>query len=233
VPFFADIGARDEPRGPIWAPFAVVRDNVERLVLVNLGWSLQLLPGILALAFSGLPLPVRAAMLLYSATATLPATGMLYALAADAARGEHLSLELAVARFRALARPSFRALAPLWGIFGLLIWVAVLAGPAVPPVRTAATLAALLWALCATYWGPLLVDRPDSSALALARRSARLVWRFPGETLATAAVVALALLVGLVSIGGLILIVPVVVALLHTHRALDLVARHRALRAQE
>ena len=29
--------SRDEPRGPIWRPFAVIRDNVEQLVALNLG----------------------------------------------------------------------------------------------------------------------------------------------------------------------------------------------------
>ena len=59
MPFVADIETRDEARGPIWGPFAVIRDNVERLVALNLGWSVQLLPGVLALAFPQLPLWLR------------------------------------------------------------------------------------------------------------------------------------------------------------------------------
>ena len=51
MPFVADIEARNDAPGPIWGPFAVIRDNIESLVVLNLGWSLQLLPGVLALAF--------------------------------------------------------------------------------------------------------------------------------------------------------------------------------------
>jgi hypothetical protein len=231
--FFGDIEARDERRGPIWSPFAIVRDNVERLVALNIGWSVQLLPGILALAFPQVPFWLRIAMGVYSATVAIPATGALYALSLAATRGEHLSLDLAILRFRELAVPSFRKLTPLYGVFGVLIWGAVLVGPAAPVVTTLATLACLLWYLCATYWGPLLVCRPDASALALAAGSVRLVWRYPAETLATALVAAMALVVGLVSIGGLILIVPVVVALLHTQRALDVAAREGMVCLQE
>jgi hypothetical protein len=233
MPFFADIEARDEPRGPIWGPFATIRDNVERLVVLNLGWSVQLLPGILALAFPSLPLWSRVLMALYSATVALPATGALYALTLAAARGEHLDVATALEELRAFAGPSVRTLGPLFGVFGGLIWLAVLAGPVVPAVATLATLAALLWYLCATYWGPLLVSHPEASAADLAGRSARLVWRYPAETLATGLVAAVALVVGLVSIGGLVLIVPVAIALLHTRRYLDLAARDDAAATRE
>jgi hypothetical protein len=219
--FFGDIGAREEERGPIWGPFAVVRENVERLVVVNVAWAVQLIPGILALAFPGLPGWVRVVMGVYSATAAIPATGVLFALALAATRGEHLSLELAGEKLRELAVPSFRTLAPLYGVFGALIWGAVLVGPAVPVVTTVATLGCLLWYLCATYWGPLFVGRPGGSAWSLAAESVRLVWRFPAETLATALAATVALVVGFVSVGGLVLIVPVVIALLQTRRYLD------------
>ena len=94
-----------------------------------------------------------------------------------------------------------------------------------PAVTTLATLAGLLWYLCAIYWGPLLVCRRELSAVSLAGHSVWLVWRYPAETLATALVAAVALAVGLVSVGGLVLIVPVIVALLHTQRYLELAAR--------
>lgn len=233
MPFFGDIETRDEARGPIWGPFATIRDNVERLVALNLGWSIQLLPGIFALAFPQLPFWLRVTMGLYSATVAIPATGVLYALSLAATRGEHLSLELALNHLRELAVPSFRTLAPLYGVFGALIWAVILAGPVIPAVTTLATLASLVWYLCATYWGPLLVCDPGDSAASIAGRSARLVWRYPAETLTTALVVAAALVVGVVSIGGLVLIVPVVIALLHTQRFLDLAGRDGAILIRE
>jgi hypothetical protein len=228
MPFVADIETRDESRGPIWGSFAVIRDNVELLLVLNLGWSMQLLPGVLALAFPQLPLWLRLTMGIYSATALIPATGVLYALSLAAARGERVSVELAILSLRDLALPSFRTLTPLYGVFGVLIWLAIIAGPAVPVLTTLATVTCLLWYLCATFWGPILVVHPNADVASVARGSIRLVWRYPAETFVTALVAAVALAVGMVSIGGLVLIVPVVIALLHTQRYLDLVARQGA-----
>ena len=67
----------------------------------------------------------------------------------------------------------------------------------------------------------------------MVRGSILLVWRYPAETFVTALVAAVALVVGMVSIGGLVLIVPVVIALLHTQRYLDLVAREAATKLGE
>jgi hypothetical protein len=231
--FVADIETRDDSRGPIWGPFAVIRDNVELLLVLNLGWSLQLLPGLLALAFPQLPLWLRLTMGIYSATALIPATGVLYALTLAATRGEHVSLELASLSLRDLALPSFRTLAPLYGVFGVLIWLAIIIGPAVPVMTTLATLACLLWYLCATFWGPMLVVHPDADVASVVRGSMLLVWRYPAETFATGLVAAVALVVGMVSIGGLVLIVPVAIALLHTQRYLDLMARQDAAKLED
>ncbi len=225
MPFVADIEARDEPRGAIWQSFSLIRDNVEQLVALNLAWSVQLIPGLLALAFPQWPLWPRVALGLYSATAVIPATGVLYALALAATRGEPLSRDLALDSLRQLLMPSFRVLTPLYGAFGILIWLVLLVGPGAPFVSTLATLAGLLWSLCATYWAPLLVSNPSTSVVRVARRSIVLAWRYPAETLVTALVAAAALLVGMISIGGLFLIVPVVIALLHTQRYLDLTRR--------
>jgi uncharacterized membrane protein YesL len=95
-------------------------------------------------------------------------------------------------------------------------------------LTTLTTLACLLWYLCATYWGPILVVHPDADVAAVVRGSILLLWRYPAETFVTGLVAAVALVVGMVSIGGLVLIVPVVIALLHTQRYLNLVARQGA-----
>jgi hypothetical protein len=233
MPFVADIETRDDSRGPIWGPFAVIRDNVELLLVLNLGWSMQLLPGVLALAFPPLPLWLRLTMGLYSATALIPATGVLYALTRAATRGEHVSMELAILSLRDLALPSFRTLAPLYGVFGVLIWLAIIVGPATPILTMLITLTCLLWYLCATFWGPKLVTHPDADVASLVRGSILLVWRYPAESFVTGLVAAVALVVGMVSIGGLVLIVPVVIALLHTQRYLDLVARRGSAKPGE
>jgi hypothetical protein len=225
MPFVADIETRDDSRGPIWGPFAVIRDNVELLLVLNLGWSMQLLPGVLALAFPPLPLWLRLIMGIYSATALIPATGALYALTLAATRGEHVSMELAILSLRDLALPSFRTLTPLYGVFGVLIWLAIIVGPAMPILTMLVTLTCLLWYLCAMFWGPMLVTHPEADVASLVRGSILLVWRYPAESFVTGLVAAVALVVGMVSIGGLVLIVPVVIVLLHTQRYLNLVAR--------
>jgi hypothetical protein len=228
MPFVADIRTRDDAHGPIWGPFAVIRDNIESLVVLNLGWSLQLLPAVLALAFPQLPPWLRLIMGLYSATVVIPATGVLYALTLAATRGEPVSRELAILSWRQLALSSFRMLTPLYGVFGLLIWLAILVGSSMPVLTTLATLACLLWYLCATYWGPMLAIDPGMEVVSAARGSLLLVWRYPAETFVTGLVAGAALVIGMVSIGGLVLIVPVVIALLHTQRYLDLMAREGA-----
>jgi hypothetical protein len=217
VPFLDDTGPRDEPRGPTWAAIATVGGQVERLVAANLVWALQLAPGLVALGFQDLPAWLRIVLGLYSATVLPPATAVLYGLAAEACEGQHVDVGLVRELLREHFRRSLLVLAPLYGTFGVFIWIALLAA-VVPLVVTVLTAAVLLWSLCATYWGPLFVDRPELSALGLARESVRLVWRRPAQALGTWLVVVLAALVGVVSIGGLVLIVPMLIAILQTHR---------------
>src|SRR6266851_4940069 len=64
MPFFHDTGADDEAlERPIWGVFALVKDNLERVMLANIGWALQLLPALAALAFPQLPLALRLVLL--------------------------------------------------------------------------------------------------------------------------------------------------------------------------
>jgi hypothetical protein len=219
MPFLDDTGPRDERRGPIWAAFATISSQVERMVAANVGWALQLVPGLLALPFSELPGWLRIVFALYSATALPPATAVLFGIAAEACRGQHVDLGLAGELLREYAGRSVRTLAPLYGTFGVLLWAAVLSDARdLGPVVAVLTLLTLLWSVCATYWGPLFVAKPELSPVALARESVRLTRRRPEGTLATWAVVGVSWIVGAVSIGGLVLIVPMFVATLQTHR---------------
>jgi hypothetical protein len=221
VPFLDDIGPRDERRGPIWAAFATVAEQVERMVAANVVWAIQLAPGVLALAFPGWPGWLRVLLGLYSATVVIPATAVLFGLAAEACRGQHVDAGLAGELLRSYAGRSIGTLAPLYGTFGVLVWLAVLAHALDLGFAVAAlTLLILLWSVCATYWGPLFVDQPSLSAVGIARASVSLVWRRPEQTLATWCMVAVAWVVGVISIGGLVLIVPMLVVILQTHRYL-------------
>jgi hypothetical protein len=219
MPFLDDTGPRDERRGPIWASFATIASQVERMVAANLGWALQLVPALLALAFPQLPGWLRIVLGLYSATALPPATAVLFGLAAEACREQHIDMGLAGELLREYALRSARTLAPLYGTFGVLIWAAVLSdAQELAPIVVVLTLVTLLWSVCGTYWGPLFVARPELSMTGLARESVRLSRRCPEGTLATWAMVGASWIVGAVSIGGLVLIVPMFVATLQTHR---------------
>jgi hypothetical protein len=219
MPFLDDTGPRDEARGPVWAAFATVASQVERLVAANVVWAVQLAPGLVALGFPGLPGWLRVVLVLYSASVLPPATAVLYGLAAEACEGQHIDMGLARELLRSYVRRSLLVLAPLYGTLGVLVWLLVLAwAVGMPALVSVLTAAVLLWSVVAGYVGPLFVDRPTLSALGLARASARLVWRRPEQALGTWLVVVLAALVGVVSIGGLVLIVPMLIAILQTHR---------------
>ena len=95
MPFLDDTGPRDEARGPVWAAFATVASQVERLVAANVVWAVQLAPGLVALGFPGLPGWLRVVLVLYSASVLPPATAVLYGLAAEACEGQHIDMGLA------------------------------------------------------------------------------------------------------------------------------------------
>jgi hypothetical protein len=135
--------------------------------------------------------------------------------------------------FRELALPSFLSLSPLLGTLALFFWLEVLTSVMhilLLDVLLRFIILALL--VCSLYWGPLFIEYPERSALFLLRQSVLLAWRYPMPTLQTGIVVVLAMVLGVVSIGGLFLIVPVVVALLQTRRYYEFLARQQ-LRQQK
>jgi len=227
MPFLDDAGIRfEEHRGPIWTAFAQIGDQVERFVALNIAWSVQLMPGVLALAFPEWPAWLRIVLGLYSLAAVAPATGALFGVAATASEGEYIGVDVVRRELRTMTLPAMRTMSPLFGAFGALVWSAFLAVTVrIPVLDVLLVFIVLLVSVLAMYWGPLVAANPHLSAPFVMRESVRLTWRHPERTLAQYAVVALALLIGTVSIGGLFLIVPVAVALLQTqlyrHVALD------------
>jgi uncharacterized membrane protein YesL len=196
---------------------------VERLVALNLLWSLQLLPGIMGLAFAGWPLPVRTLLAGYSLLAIMPATLAVYALARRACEGDEVTFEAAVDALYACAVPSMRALAPLLAGLGLLVWATVTVGAVAGLLLLDVFLRVtfLFGVVLSLYWGPLLVEQPQLSPAALLRRSYGLFLKHPVTTLRSGAAVLLTAAVGAVSVGGLFLIVFVLIALLQTHLYLE------------
>lgn len=217
MPFLENAGPAEAARPPVWEAFAVVRDQVERLIAVNVLWSVNLAPGVLAMAFPGWPLWLRTVLVIYTVVVIVPLTGMLYGVAAEAAERQHIGYDLVRDALRELARPSLRALAPLYvaTAAGVIGWALARYFDQTALV-TLLTAALLIWTVPAQYWGPLLTRDPQQSAVAVLRGSVRLALDRPGATLGCWLVVGAVLVVGAISIGGLVLIVPVVAVLLQT-----------------
>lgn len=215
MPFFDDSGPRlEQERSPIWRSLALAKDQLERLILVNLLWALQTLPLFVALAFDRLPWGVRVAFTLYSAGALVPATAALYAIVADLSEDLPIDRDMLWGHFKAQLKPGFLKLLPLLSLF---YWAALLAGFAARQgwliVDTLTRLVFLLLLVFSLYWGPVLVHEPQLQAWGIFHRSVHYAWKRPGQTLGIGLICLLALVLGVVSIAGFMLIVPALMAL--------------------
>jgi hypothetical protein len=216
MPFQDDTGIDyDERRNPLVAAFGAFASQVERMVVVNLSWSVHLLPALITVANADLPVWVRALGIAYTGIALIPATGVLYALAMRGSRFEHLNLEVARDAWRDMFVPSFGVFLPMLCMFGVLSLLSqIFAENGFVLGDTLLRLAVLLLLTCANYWGVLLVEDPSRSAWAILTRSALLVWRYPLPTLLLCGAVCLVLLLSVISVGGLFLAAPILMALL-------------------
>lgn len=215
MPFFDDSGPRpEEERSAIWRAFALLRDQLERMILLNLAWMLLALPLLLALAFPELPSWLRLGLALGSAAALAPGAAALFAALDQTSTGLPLDLALAIESLKTHWRSGWLTLLPLYSLFYWLYLAAAYAESAgwlLPD--TLARLGLLLLAVLSIYWGPLAARFPQLNAGQVLLRSLRLFWRFPGPTLLTGLACLLALALGIISIGGLFLIAPVLAAL--------------------
>jgi hypothetical protein len=229
MPFLDTIDADDEAlRRPVWGVFVLIKDNLERVMLANIGWSIQLLPAIAALAFPQVSTPVRVLLILYSLLMLAPATGVLYVWMARVNQRELLRLEMLKEDFLHLALPGLLCLAPLFcllGIWGAGTFLLSLAHILLLDVLARFFLLVLL--VSALYWGPLFAEYPGHSPLFLLRQSLLLVWKYPGLTIMTSLLALLVAALGIASVAGFFLIAPVVIALLQTRRCFILLARER------
>lgn len=227
MPFFHDISADDETLArPIWGAFALVKDNLERVMLVNIGWSLQLFPALGALAFPQLPIFLRLLLFFYTLTALAPATALLYVCMGRVSQGEMLRLEMFKEDVRELALPGLFRLVPLFGVLGFCyVAIVLLSFTHVLLLDTLVRFLFLVLLTCALYWGPLFALDPGRSSLFILRQSLYLVWKYPGPTLLTGLMVLLVTALGIFTVVPFFVIVPVVVALLQTRRCQELLAR--------
>jgi hypothetical protein len=234
MPFLQDIDADDEAlQRPIWGAFALLKDNIERLLAANLFWSVNLFPGILALAFPAIPAVLRVIMVLYTLTALVPATGVLYIWMARVTRGEPLTLAMVQEDLQEFWLPILLHLMPLFALLGTTLLLIILASSVhFLILDTLLRFALLILVVCALYWGPLFAEFPDRSPLFLLQTSLRLFWRYPGATMLTGLVVLLVSAVGAATVVMYFVIVPTLVALLQTRRCLELLAREDARSAK-
>lgn len=214
MPFFDDSGPRiEEEQAPLARSFALLRDQLERMVALNLLWAVQGFPLLIAWAF---PMPefVRVLLTLYSALAIPPTTATVFAVLRQISDSVPLDLRLLVECFRQQAISGFLKLMPLYSLF---FWLAVLAalseGQGWLMLDVLARLFLLLLLLISLYWGPLLVDHPDWSLPQLQLRAVQLVWRSPAQTLLLGVACLVSLLLGVISIAGMVLIIPVLIML--------------------
>lgn len=229
MPFFDDNGIdEDTLHSPIWGTFTVLKDNLERLIALNLCWSVNLVPGLIGMAFPSLPLWLRIPLVIYSILVMAPATGTLYVMVAGMNENEPPQLDTIWQTFRAMLIPSIRVIAPLYGLIGCLFWTIVFLAPLrLVAVDTLLQLCLLFLLFLSTYWGPALGHQPQQSLWQTIRETTRLAFRYPYQTLISDAIILLALILGAISIGGLFLIVPVLVAIAQTFRYQDLLKRER------
>lgn len=216
MPFLDDTGISTEvDRGPLWSAFATFASQLERMVLLNLAWALQLMPLIIAMAFYRLPEALRIALVIYTLAALPPATAALYGVVALVRDDEHLNPDMVRDQLRRLWLAGYKNLAPLYGLLGFVIWGAYQAQTTL--ISALFQLILLLLLVCANYWGPLTAAHPQRQPLAVLAESVSLVWRYPLQALLVSGSVALTLALGLISVGGLFLAVPVIMALLQSY----------------
>ena len=216
MPFFDDSGPRpEEERGLLWHSVALIGDQLERMILLNIAWAVQLLPALAAWAFLGLPGWLRIVLTTYTAFAFIPASAVLFDSLAQTSQGVPLSLDFVKSSLKTQFKPSLVKLLPLYSLFFWLVMGATLAAQNKLLVLDVLARASMLFlALFSLYWGTLFVYQPHASSVKLFSASARLVWRRPGKTLLAGLISLLALVLGVISIGGLFLIVPVLVVLI-------------------
>jgi hypothetical protein len=213
MPFFDDTGVDARERSPLWSPFSIIADQLERLIVLNIVWAVQWIPALVAFAWTELPAVVRVGLIAYTLIAYAPATVVLYGMVCLAAQREPLTLDQARDLLRERGLNGAKALVPLIGMIGALIL-----GSSIPNTLISALCQlGLIFALVfSNYWGVLIAARAARSSVTLLLDSARLVWEYPAHTLLLSGAVLIAVVLGTISIGGWVLIIPVVIALLQT-----------------
>lgn len=190
-------------------PLCLIAENWRRLIPLNLWWVLQLVPLSLALLNPGWLYELRLALSIYSILAIFPATGALFAALDPLVVGAPLPPRLLRQGLAAQFKNSFLRLLPLYSLFFWLrlafLWFAG-QGLMVEPMLV--TLAAVILGVLSLYWGSVMVNVPALSAIGIFIASYKLLWHRPGQTLLAGMLSLAALGLGILSVAGILLIVP-------------------------
>ncbi len=218
MPFQDDAGVNlDEHRGPLWRAFGLFGDQLERMVVINMFWAIHLLPAFAALGFSSIPFVVRLVLILYTVSVMPLVSAWMYGMIVAVSELEPVTWGLAKDVWRRQAWVGLRTLGPLVGLIGMLVWLIVMSLDSQILLLSVLLELLLIFVLVsANYWGPMMAYYPEWSAPRLLYEAGMLVWQYPAPSLLIFVAVALTSLLGVISVGGITLAVPVFVALLQT-----------------
>ncbi|GCE12074.1 hypothetical protein [Tengunoibacter tsumagoiensis] len=221
MPFFADIDDTEGDNGahlhPVVNAFAFTKDHLERVVALNLVWSVQVVPLLIGLVWVQGWLWLRLVLMVASLISMAITAGGLYGVIYQMYQGEFLTKELVIDKYRELTRPGLRALLPLYALYGLCPVLIILGQ--ISQVLSAQILtyyAALVVFACSIFWGPLFVEDPQKQSWQIGLRSFRLLWRYPVIMAGVGLMALMTLLFGIVSVGGFLLIAPSFIVVLQT-----------------
>ena len=196
---------------------ALVRAQWQGMVLLNLFWAVQAVPLLLALVFSAWPYGLRIGLSIYSVLALIPATATLYASLNQVSDGARLSFSLVKESLKSQFTNAYIKLLPLYSLFFWLIladrWAI---GKSLFVEATIVRLVILILGILSLYWGPAMVEVPALSAIGLFIASYKLLWHRPGKTLQAGLLWLLGLVLGIVTVAGMLLIAPVWMVLIQT-----------------
>lgn len=208
---------REDHQGTLWSALAIFGSQLEHMVLLNVVWAVQLVPAMMAVFMTALPLPIRALMMVYTIVALPPATAVLYGLCAQTVDEETLELSHFKEQFKEIAWPGFCTLSPLLGSLGLVGWLAVQADSAgITLISVFLQCVLMIMLVTANYWGALLIAYPDRRAYDIFSMSVQLVWQYPMQSVFLGLMVLATSIIGIASAGGLFLAVPVMIVLFQT-----------------
>jgi hypothetical protein len=195
--------------------FALIKGQWLRMLLLNFFWAIQAVPLLMALVFSTWPYGLRIGLSIYSVLALVPATAALYATLDQVSDGAQLSFGLVRDCLKAQFTNAYLKLLPLYSLFFWLLLVDRLAiNKSLFVEATLVRLVILILGILSLYWGPAMVNVSALSAIGLFIASYKLLWHRPGKTLLASLYCLLSLVLGVVTIVGMLLIAPVLVVLI-------------------